>query len=79
MTEKEILKKLTEIFREVFDEEELVIDENTSASDIEAWDSMMHITLMGTIEDELGTKFSIKQMGEMKNVGQMIEMIRRNV
>ncbi len=75
MNREEVLEKLTEIFREVFDDEEIVINDATVAGDIEGWDSLMHITLIGTVEDEFDMKFAMKDVVGMKNVGEMVSLI----
>lgn len=78
MTTQEIFEKLNEIFSDVFDEDITVTAETTSA-DIEDWDSLTHITLISEVEDAFGIKFSMKEVLEMKNVGEMALFIQRNV
>lgn len=78
MMRDEIYEKLTGIFREVFDDEEICIGDETVAEDIEGWDSFMHITLMGTVEDEFDMKFTMKDIVSMKNVGQMVDLIEES-
>lgn len=70
-----IIEKLTEVFRDVFDDESIVINENTTSSDIEEWDSIEHINLIGAIEDEFSLTFKMKEVSGMKNVGEMIDII----
>lgn len=72
---EEITQKLTDIFRDVFDDDELEINDEMTAEDIDDWDSLMHITLIGTIEDEFGIKFAMKDVVGMKNVGALIDKI----
>lgn len=72
---EETTKKLTDIFRDVFDDEDLEINDEMTAEDIDDWDSLMHITLIGTIEDEFGIKFAMKDVVGMKNVGALIDKI----
>lgn len=74
MAEQEIYEKLNEIFSDVFDEE-IVVTGNTVADDIEGWDSLTHITLMSEIEDAFNIKFSMKEILNMKNVGELAEII----
>ena len=57
MKRNEILKKTTEVFRDVFDDDNIVITEETTAADIEDWDSLTHITLVSEIEDTFDYKF----------------------
>ena len=72
---EEIYDQLTEIFRDVFDDDSIDINDNTSADDIDDWDSLMHITLIGTIEAEFGIKFPMKDVVGMKNVGDLVDRI----
>lgn len=71
----EIFDRLNEIFRDVFDDDSLTVNERTTAADIEDWDSLSHITLIGAVEDEFRMKFSMKEVVEMKNVGEMARIV----
>ncbi|MBQ8580156.1 MAG: acyl carrier protein [Oscillospiraceae bacterium] len=71
----EIFDRLNDIFRDVFDDDSLTVNELTTAADIEDWDSLSHITLVGAVEDEFRMKFSMKEVVEMKNVGEMAQIV----
>lgn len=71
----EIYNRLNAVFREVFDDESITVSENTTAADIEDWDSLTHIQLIAAVEHEFGVKFSMKQVSSMKNVGEMAQTI----
>ena len=71
----EIYERLNDIFRDVFDDDSISVTANTTAADIEDWDSLSHITLIGAVEDEFGMKFSMKEVVEMKNVGELISIV----
>lgn len=73
----EILKKLNELFKDFFDDEELVITEDTVAGDIAGWDSLEHITLMSTIEDEFDVEFDLSH--KLANVGEMAKEIKKQL
>ena len=75
MKRDEILEKVTEIFRDVFDDETIVINADTTAADIEDWDSLTHITLVSEIEEAFSYKFSMKDVLGMKNVGEMLDIL----
>lgn len=77
MERNEIFEKLNEIFKDVFDDETLTVTEETSAADIEDWDSLTHITLISEVEDAFDMKFSMKEVVGMKNVGEMADIIER--
>ena len=72
---KEIFERLNEVFRDVFDDESITVTERTTAADIEDWDSLSHITLVSAVEDEFRMKFSMKEVVEMKNVGEMAAIV----
>ena len=75
MEREELRKELNHVFCDVFNNEEIVISENTVSKDIEGWDSLMHITLIGAVEEEFGVKFAMKDVVSMKNVGAMMDII----
>lgn len=71
MSKAEIFEKLTDIFRDVFDDEDITLTEATTAADIEDWDSLTHITLLAAVEEEFGVKFGMKAVQNLKNVGEL--------
>ncbi len=75
MNKSDIIKRLTDVFRDVFDDDSLIIGENTTSADIDDWDSIEHINLIGAVEDEFGMRFKMREVSGMKNVGEMIEII----
>jgi len=77
VTDQVIFEKLNEIFSDVFDED-IILTPETTASDIEEWDSLTHITLISEVEDAFGIKFSMKEVLGMQNVGEMVDIIRKN-
>lgn len=72
----DIKNDLQEIFRDVFDDENLVISEETTADDIEDWDSIAQMNLIVVIEKQFGLKLNIKEINALKNVGEMISLIQ---
>ncbi|WP_298483474.1 acyl carrier protein [uncultured Ruminococcus sp.] len=75
MTHEEIMAKLNEIFQDVFDDDSLVITDQTTANDIDDWDSLEHINLIEAVEKEFGMKFRMQEVSSMKNVGEMAEIV----
>ena len=75
MTRADVYKKLYSVFVDVFDDESIEINDETISDDIEGWDSLTHITLIGVIEDEFGIKFDMESLPKMKNVGIMVNII----
>ncbi len=75
MTHEEIMKKVQAIFRDVFDDESLIITDSTNSSDIEDWDSLEHIALVVSMEKEFNLKFDLKEVNKLANVGEMVDLI----
>jgi len=75
MSRKELFEKIQEIFRDIFDDEELKIEEFTNSSNIDDWDSINHINLVVAIEGELNIKFNLDELSTLKDVGAMIDLI----
>lgn len=67
--------ELQEIFRDVFDDEELELSETTTAKDIEDWDSFAQIQLIIAIEKHFKVHFQVHEVSALKNVGEMIRLI----
>ncbi len=76
---KEVMNELQPLFREVFDDDNLVLTTETSADNIDDWDSLSHIRLVVAVEKKFGIKFSYGELQELKNVGEMAETISRKL
>ena len=79
MSREEIYEQLNEVFRDVFDDDTIEVNDQTTSRDIEDWDSLEHINLMAAVESEFGIKFSMGQVVTMKNVGEMADIILQKV
>lgn len=75
MTKEGVFERLQNVFREVFDDNEIVISESTTAEDIDDWDSFEHINLILAVEEEFNFKFPMGKVSIMKNVGEMADII----
>jgi acyl carrier protein len=71
----DITNRLTNVFREVFDDESIAITPAMTADDIDEWDSLSHIRLVLSVEKEFGAKFSAAEIGALKNVGDFVKLI----
>lgn len=76
MSKEEIYERLNEIFQDVFDDDSITVNAETTSEDIEDWDSLEHINLVAAVEQEFGIKFTMAQVVGMKNVGEMVEIIQ---
>ena len=75
MEKSQILEEVQEIFRDVLDNEDIELANETVADDIEEWDSLSHIQLIVAIEKHFKIKFTSKEILSWKNVGEMIDCI----
>ena len=75
MNKNEVIARLNEVFRDVFDDDSIVVNDSTTSADIDDWDSIEHINLIGAVEDEFGMRFKMKEVSGMKNVGEMINIV----
>lgn len=75
MEKSEVFERLNNVFRDVFDDDTIVVTEETTSSDIEDWDSLEHINLIVAVEQEFGMKFNMNEVTTMKNVGDMVNII----
>ncbi len=77
MDSKVIYQRLNKVFRDVFDDDDITVNDKTTANDIEDWDSLEHITLMAAVQKEFKVKFSMGEIASMKNVGEMVHIIEK--
>jgi acyl carrier protein len=75
MTREELFDGVQDIFRDIFDEDDMVIEDKTSSDDIEDWDSLNHINLVSAIEKEFEIRFALGELMALKDVGAMIDLM----
>ena len=75
----ELHDQLEEVFRQVFDNENLTLADEMTASDIEGWDSVAHINLMFGIEQAFGIRFKGNELAEMKNINELKQFLASKV
>lgn len=76
MEQTKLFSILTPVFRDILEEDDLVLTEDLTANDVENWDSLSHVRLIVAIEQELGIKFDLTDASNAKNVGDMIKQIQ---
>lgn len=79
MSREEIYEKLNDVFRDVFDDDSITVNDATTSTDIDGWDSLEHINLISAVEQEFGIHFGMGQIVSMKNVGEMVDIIASKV
>ena len=75
MTRKEVFNGVQDIFRDIFDEDDMVIKDKTNSDDVEEWDSLNHINLVSAIEKEFKIKFALGELMTLKDVGAMVDLM----
>ena len=75
MTREMLFDGVQDIFRDIFDEEDMVIEDKTSSDDVEEWDSLNHINLVSAIEKEFEIRFALRELMALKDVGSMIDLM----
>jgi len=77
MNETQIYETLTDIFRDLFDDEEIVLGPTTTAADVAGWDSNAHINIMASAEVKFGVKFTTSEIESLKSVGDLARLIQK--
>ncbi len=79
MDRNEVFEKLTEICRDVFDDENLVISEKTTAADVEGWDSLTHLSLVNELEETYEIAFTLDEVSNSKNIGELLNALMKHI
>ena len=70
-----LMSDLQDVFRDIFEDDDIVIHDEMTAEDIEEWDSLMHINLIIAIEKRFNVRFTTKDVMDLQNVGQFLSML----
>jgi acyl carrier protein len=76
MDSKDVYDRLAAIFHDVFGDDSLTLRPDMTADDVPEWDSLSHIRLVLTVQKEFNVKFSAAEIGRLKNVAGLVELIR---
>jgi acyl carrier protein len=79
MDKAEILKKVNDVFVDVLDNDKIVLKNETTANDVEDWDSLHHIQLVVAIEKQFKIRFASREIQSWKNIGEMIDSISAKI
>lgn len=79
MERSDILKRVEQIFREELGQEDIVLNDETTAEDVEGWDSLSHVQLVAVMEDAFGIEFSSREILSWDNVGDLINTIEKKI
>lgn len=75
MDKSAILNELTDVFRKVLDDPSISLTPETTAENVENWDSLNHVFIVVEVEQRFGIKFQAAEMEELKNVGELVDLI----
>jgi acyl carrier protein len=79
MKRGEIFDKMEQVFRDVFDLDEVTLSDATTADDYDEWDSLSHIQLVVALEKAFGIRFTSREIMSWKNVGELVDSIQSRV
>lgn len=79
MTRMEIFQELNKIFRNIFDDDSIVVTDETTSYDIDDWDSLEQINLIVAIEHRFGFEFVTSEVSNLQNVGEMADLIEKKL
>ena len=79
MEMERVLNEVENIFKDILDEESLILTRDTTANDVDRWDSLTHIQLIVAIEKHFKVKFSSKEILSWKNVGELLDSLKERV
>lgn len=75
MNRNEIIEKLTAIFHEIFKDDTIVLSDEMTSNDVDAWDSLTHMLMITSVEEQFGIRFKLKDLNSIKNVGDIVRII----
>jgi acyl carrier protein len=75
MERNEIVEKITVIFRDVFSDSNIVINDEMTANDVENWNSLTHMLMITKVEEEFGVKFKLKELNRLRQVGDIVDLL----
>ena len=79
MASDDLLAGVQDVFRDVFDEPDLVITRESNAENVPDWDSMTHVNLVIAIEKRYKVKFALGELGELKDVGDLLDLLSKKL
>lgn len=75
----DILAELTAIFREVFDDDSIIVTRQSTANDIDAWDSLTHMNMVMAVEVRYGIRFALGELPSLRNVGDLVDLTAKKL
>lgn len=75
----DVVETLTTVFRRTFENQSLNITREMTAQDVAGWDSLTHVSLISNVETTFGIRLKLKEIKQMKNVGDLIDTVNRHL
>lgn len=79
MTKIDIMDRVQEILRDVLQQPDLVITQESSAQTVDGWDSLAHVDILWNIEHEFSVKFALGEVQDLKNVGGLVDLLEQKL
>ena len=79
MDRNDVLEKVIEICKDVFDNENLILTEASCAANVEEWDSLTHLSVISDIEDEFDISFTLDEITNSRNLGEIVNVLIRHI
>ncbi len=79
MNRTELIQQVSEIFHDIFDDDDITVHNEMTAADIEDWDSLEQINILVAMERKFAIKFSVGEVEGLKDVGEMLDLIERKI
>ena len=75
----DLLPEVQQVFRSVFDSDDLVITRESNAHSVDGWDSLAHISLVMALEKKYKVKFGLGELRELENVGDLLNLLGKKL
>lgn len=79
MDRAEVFEKMKDICKDVFEDDSLVLNETTTAKDVEGWDSLTHLSLMNELEEAFDVAFTLDETIESRNLGDLLNALMKHL
>lgn len=76
MNEQDLYAKLTDVFREVFGDDDMVLQSDLTADQVEGWDSIKMVTIIVAVEEKFGVRLRSREVDQLKNVGDLATLLQ---
>jgi acyl carrier protein len=79
VTDEDVMEKLTDLFRDILDDDDLTLTPQTTAADVSGWDSANHINIVVATEVRFKIRFTNGEIERLKNVGDFVQLIQHKL